>query len=148
MLNFETIRFISKAAEYNSNISTKLIIVGALAIISVLLIIAIYNKEKLEKFIPLCMLFCIVSMALLFSASAVYCEAIVEVTPTREINVESVKNNKNFEEKDGKIFFKCNLSKAFLESDKSFKDKDQLIKEIQEKFNYTISNFWMENRLK
>lgn len=133
MLNFETIKFIDMASQYEADVRSRIIIWGVIALVAAFFAFVFKNRGKLDNFVPIFLVVFMFSTFMAVSSKGIYCKAIVEVKPTKEITSEEMLKNANFEKIGDKIFFNCDIEKSFLEDEKIFKDKNRLIYKVQKK---------------
>lgn len=146
MLDFETIKFIDTASQYEADVRSKIIIWGVIALITAFFAFAFKNRGKLDNFVSIFLVVFMGSTFMAVRSNGVYCKAIVEAKPTKEITSEEMLKNENFEKIGDKIFFKCDIERSFLEDEKIFKDKNRLIHKVQKKFDSIENDLWIEKR--
>lgn len=168
MLNFENINFELLEKSVTKSVTTANIIEAV--IIGITIIIASYiifkgfkarNKGYIDYWMdgPVIFSVFILSIATIITTIAIinitsvpYAIANVEVTPTEIVTEEFLKQNDNFVEVDGKIYYKQTLCQTIRELRKNIKSRDEVEKTLEKSFKKIVdaenSKKWFEENTK
>lgn len=147
MLNYESLKLISLASEYSTTVKYRTIL--SIIIIVVGIALVLWVRKNCSTDLACLIVFVVGFLCFIINENveAPYYRVVIEVEPTQELTVEKMKANDNFEEHDGKLFFNCELTRHKYEPDEFFKSRKIIEKKIENAFNETIDQLWINEKM-